>query len=421
MMSWIRWRFTRPTAEDVVQRLVGRLHALGASEVVATTEPPMLRYTLQGAQMQTHLVHLLQDLRRLPGAARTAAFDEYVNGVVRRPVNADSPENATDYASVQGRLMPLLRTRADVEQHARDVMPVSPSLSAAQADARRAGNATPWRPLTGDFVAMLGLDSPTSTARVTQDMLDRWGVSYDTAFDDALQNLRGLPESRGWMEIAPGLWQGGWNDSYDASRVLLPDVIYRSGVRHPVVMVPVRHVLLVADSQDETALALMASASKQLMQEQTRWLSSRPLQLVERAWRPFKVPASLRPVFDELVAIDDVEAYAEQKQWLDQQQGDDPAAPFVGSAKMLRLKDSDRLVSYSVWSSGVVTLLPCTDLVAFSALEQPDEAMVVPWADVQRIVGHHLVPVEGLHPPRLRVTAFPDDAEKAALRAASIL
>ncbi|WP_431256805.1 hypothetical protein ACQ86G_19145 [Roseateles chitinivorans] len=334
-----------------------------------------------------------------------------------RPIDDILPEKAEDYASVQARLLPLLRTRADMDKSA---MNAASSLTLDKEALSRESNRTPSRPVAGDYVAMLGLDTPQSTARVVQGMLDNWGVSFETAFDDALRNLRGVSSDAGWQQIAPGLWQGAWNDSYEPSRLLLPDVIYRSGVAHPVAMVPLRHVLLVADANDIAGLALMASACKQLREEQSRWLSCRPLQLVEREWRPFEPPESLRQMYQELIAIEDSEDYAAQKNLLEQRNAQDPSAPFVGTAQLVQFKDSERILSYSVWSNGVDTLLPQTDLLAFASLDKPDDTVVVAWADAVRIAGHHMQAVDDMFPRRLRVNVFPTEDEQAQLRTVKV-
>ena len=418
MMDWIRWQFGQPTVADVIQRVVKRLDGAGATDVTSKEDPPEVRFSLNDVQMHSNLVHLMKDLLRTKGSrARDAEFNRYVEGVVLRPISDVLPEDAEDYASIQSRLLPLLRTRADMGKNA---LNAAASLSLDQEALSRESNATPWRPVSGDYVAMLGLDTPQSTARVVQAMLDRWGVSFETAFDDALRNLRGMSPDSAWRQIAPGLWQGAWNDSYEPSRLLLPDVIYRSGVAHPVAMVPLRHVLLVADANDIAGLALMASACKQLRQEQSRWLSCRPLQLVEREWQPFEAPEALREMYQELIAVEDSEDYAAQKNLMEQRNAQDPSAPFVGTAQLVQFKDSERVLSYSVWSDGVDTLLPHTDLLAFASLDRPDDTVVVAWTDAVRIAGHHMQAVDDLFPRRMRVTVFPTEDEQAQLRAVKV-
>ncbi|PIM51312.1 hypothetical protein CS062_20445 [Roseateles chitinivorans] len=419
MREWIRWQFGRPTVADVLKRLVRRLDDAGATAITVNEDPPQVRFTLNGGQMHSNLTHLMRDLLRANGRrAREVEFDRYLEGTILRPMSADAPEHSEDYASVRAHLLPLLRTRADMAISALDL---ANAAGQVQPVLTRASNETPFRHIVGDYVAILGLDAPESTARVGQGMLDKWGVSFDTAFDDALDNLRGLPEDLGWQQIAPGLWQGAWNDSYEPSRLLLPDLIYRSGVAHPVAMVPLRHVLLVADENDIAGLALMAAMCKQLRQEHSRWLSFRPLRLVERTWLPFEAPEPLRQMFQELISVEDSEDYSAQKRLLEQRGPQDASAPFVGSAQLVQFKDSERVVSYSVWSDGVDTLLPHTDLVAFASLDQPDQSMIVSWADAVRIAGHYMQPVDGLHPPRMRVNIFPNADEQAQLNAVKVL
>ena len=228
-------------------------------------------------------------------------------------------------------------------------------------------------------------------ASVAMDVARLW--THDPAFGDAARWALGAGVISGMVTALPGV---------------IDYFTYPSAARG----VPLRHGLL-----STLGLALMAAMCKQLRQEHSRWLSCRPLQLVERTWQPFEAPESLRPMFQELISVEDSEDYSAQKRLLEQRRPQEASGPFVGSVKLVQFKDSERVMSYSVWPDGVDTLLPLTDLVAFASHDKPDQAVIVAWADAVRIAGHYMQPVDGLHPPRMRVNVFPNGDEQAQLRA----
>jgi hypothetical protein len=109
--------------------------------------------------------------------------------------------------------------------------------------------------------------------------------------------------------------------------------------------------------------------------------------------------------------------YANQQQLLyarHERSGEDI---YVGTFSALSHEASGRKWSYSVWTRGVPTLLPQTDLVMLISPREEggiDELARGRWDDVNRVVGH-LMQVQEEYPPRYLVTEFPSPDQLAAI------
>ena len=81
-------------------------------------------------------------------------------------------------------------------------------------------------------------------------------------------------------------------------------------------------------------------------------------------------------------------------------------------------KDTGRIQSYSVWSKGVDSLLPKTDIVHFfvpSGQDKGELAASAPWERVREVLGDHMHDA-ALYPPRFRVREFPSPHELTTLK-----
>ena len=133
----------------------------------------------------------------------------------------------------------------------------------------------PHRVVADHYGAGLVYDLPNSMSQVQGHQLTAWGVGFDEAMGVALENL-GQISGQGLGPIAPGVWRSPWRDNYDASRLLLTDLIEGYQVDgDPVVMVPNRDTLLLTGSTDEAGLAVMASAAKRRRNTPVRSMRSR--------------------------------------------------------------------------------------------------------------------------------------------------
>lgn len=154
------------------------------------------------------------------------------------------------------RLVPLLKSRAAL-QAAIDRFP-------PQAQ----GITIPMRPLAGDAVIALGIDSDRSIETVTSQHLGKWKVDAGDLAQRAVQNLASRP-SPAPVDVSDGgsktfLINSG--DSYDAARLLVPEARLRleealGGTA--VYAIPDRdHLLAVRADDDAAVAALHARAAK---------------------------------------------------------------------------------------------------------------------------------------------------------------
>ncbi len=415
MWETLRWWAGTPSKAAVARRAMRVVAAQGASDVSFDAKRDIVQCVVAGHVSVMSLANLHADVMRAPRGHR----DEVVRRFVQAVVLPQCHEPPATFEQARARLVPIVRTRAD------DALAV---LSTDRL-ATRGGSAEPRgsarmaaRPIAGDLIAGIAYDSPQAMQRITADQLARWGVTLEQALDEAAQNLRAMPEHGGWRALEGGVWSGEWGDSYESSRVLLPDLIHRLGVADPVALVPLRHVLLVASARDEVALAAMAAAARRLIDDHTRWLSLQPIALTAAGWQLFTPPEALRTAFDDLRCIEDASTYGEQNTLLEESNERQGLDVYVAKVSVMQHREGGPLTSWCVWSQGVDTLLPRTGLVVFNRVAPGGtgaerEHLAVRWEDVQAIAGGLMTPT-GLEPPRWRSNGFPDATQWLRLKAA---
>lgn len=269
-----------------------------------------------------------------------------------------------------------------------------------------------FKPLCGHLEITLVYDTPHSMARLAAGDLKKWGKNFEEVLEIAIDNLRDK-STQPMAQARRGLYYSEWEDYFDASRMLLSDLLYRHPVAGaPVVMVPNRTCLLLTGDRDEAGLARMAELAEEVL-EQPRPLSPQMMRLENGLWAEFK-PEALRAQLSKLQFSEQAGNYNSQKEQLEaahQRKGSDL---FVASFMVMQDK-TGQLKSIATWSEGVPTLLPKTDLIAFVQMETQD-SVLVSWEMAQRICGD-LIHETPYIPARFEVRAFPSAAQQAALAA----
>ncbi len=394
-----------PTMDRLARDLTHALHRRDAQDLRVDLEQGEMSFRLRGGEMKLFLGNLLHDLQRCPRAQRPALLTRFLDGVL-------TPDNAipATYAQARPRLMPVVRRRADIGLVALSTQSVSDD------PATRFLPAT--RPLVGDLVIALVCDRPTSMAYVNEPELPGWQVTFDQALADALDNLRGLPEHGGWRQLGQGVWSGEWGDAYDSSRILLPDLIHRVGVRDPVVAVPFRNALMLTGAGNEAGIALMARIVQDRAQDNQRWLSFQLLRLRGTQWETH-APLVAVDAWHLLNLRNESGVNDNQKELLDALHARRGIDLFVAPCQMLARDDLGTL-SFSVWTDRVDTLLPHTEFIVFDPGDgDADALLLVAWDDARAIVGELMEPT-GHVPERRRVRRFPDAAQLTRLRELAI-
>jgi hypothetical protein len=273
--------------------------------------------------------------------------------------------------------------------------------------------AWPHQILGEDFAVGLVYDLPESMQSISQDHLDDWGVTFYEALEVARQNLQELQQAFIGPESGEGLYLSASKDGYDATRLILLDLIRRFQLRgDPIAMVPNRDTLIVAGEDDEDALKGMLALAKAGLQE-LRPISGIALRLDGEDWMPW-LPAPEHSLYEEFRMLQ-IQAhggdYGEQKELLDKLHEKNGEDVFVASFSGLQ-DEGGHVLNYAVWPKGVNALLPHTDVVAI--MRNEDEPVIAEFDKVLATVGH-LMELLDMYPPRYRVKGFPSDEELAVL------
>ncbi|MGE4073401.1 MAG: DUF1444 family protein [Lysobacterales bacterium] len=319
-------------------------------------------------------------------------------------VQAPRPQS---WAEAAPNLLPVVRDRRYL-----DMAILMAKVSATKAKVEIPG--FPFRALAGELVVTLGLDTPTATSVVAATELESWGTSFDEAYKVALANLRARTQGS-LNEVRPGLYLSDWRDGYDASRLLLPELLQNLTLRgDPVVSVPSRNLLVVAGSEDPAALAALAGVTADVLGEDSRPLSADVLQFGEQRWREAAASVSQQPRLlkaRQLLLQRDYNQQAELLKQLNQAQGKDI---FVASYKLAESAEDQPHRNITQVTEGVgLTLLPKADELAF--LTRAQEFLLVPWTVAEEVLGSALKRI-AIHPVRYRYQGFPDAAQLEKLR-----
>ena len=188
--------------------------------------------------------------------------------------------------------------------------------------------------------------------------LKLWDQSADDVLDLALDRLRHRSEGA-FQRLPSGVYRSPWRDGSDAARLLLPEVwhgLFKG--QHPFLAVPAADTLLAAPQILLPKLMDEVSRSRQS--------GAKPLQLavLERIddklmTARLQDPHPMSSPQRELKYLDFLEALAHQEKDLD------PALGTPAPVVLLKTQQG-RPLTMATWSAGAPTLLPETDLIAFS-------------------------------------------------------
>ncbi|MCU9949730.1 hypothetical protein [Pseudomonas sp. PDM13] len=276
-----------------------------------------------------------------------------------------------------------------------------------------------YLPMGDDAVVLLAIDHPESTATLVQGPDKSWGITLEEGLAIALTNLRDTTADS-FVEVVPGLFRGDWNDSYDISRIFLPDVLERLPLKgRPVFMVPSRETLLVTGDHDGHALAAMVELSLQSASE-GRAIST-GLYCYEDgkvATYPVQHPL-LQARLARMRYLTTKNEYDTQKHALDLIHQENSTDIFVANYQLYAAQENpDQLFSIASWTEGVDSLLPRVDrLVLVRPNEDCSDAetRAVSWEQAMALLGDLLEEAPGFYPPRYRTLGFPEPSRAELL------
>ncbi|HEX8957630.1 MAG TPA: DUF1444 family protein [Burkholderiaceae bacterium] len=324
-------------------------------------------------------------------------------------------EITESWETVRKQLMPAIRTISQNE-----VMRLS---QLAEEGSNKGYDNFLFRPFSEDASIMIAHDREDSIMMVNKDVAEKWGVTFDEAWQACLDNLRARsPEKPRRLE--DGVVQCLWDDSYDSSRILLPDLLNRSGAGiDPVIMIPTRDCLLLAAASNPQTQARMVDYAGEAMEQQGRFVSALMYRYSGTGLTRYvpAEPAVARKLHD-LRTRALMTDYAQQRDLLEKADKKNGRDLFHASFKVFESKRSGGLVSVASVTRDALGSIPQTDLIGFAFLAPGGKQGVkfVAWNDVMMFADGWLIRDEQHYPPRYRVEGFPAQDKLDAAPAASL-
>jgi len=268
-----------------------------------------------------------------------------------------------------------------------------------------------------EFAAGLGYDFPDAMIQITERQLKKWGVSFDDVYACALENLKKRSE-KPLVEAVTGVFISNWQDGYDASRILLTDLIAGLPLKGaPVVMLPSAENMVVTGADDLEGLESVLNVTEP-MADKPRSMVSVPLILRGDEWSQFEI-APEHPLYERFRVLRisaTARSYADQRgvvtEWLQS-----VGAPAVVTPYLATQRKDGSVSSCSVWPEGLPCVIPRADSVVFTGDGSDSNQEVVAcnsWEKVLEVVGGLLKPTP-FHPELYRVERFPSTTELAQI------
>jgi hypothetical protein len=275
--------------------------------------------------------------------------------------------------------------------------------------------------ILADHLAIgLVYDLPESMRTIVAADLENWGVTFYEALEAACANLR-QKEDPVFVSPHEGVYLSATGDNYDASRVILTDMVHQFDVRGEMIaMVLNRDTLAITGSECIAGLRIMAARARQALTE-PRPISTIALRLENDEWHEWLPPLdhSLHQELALLRMQSLGQQYAEQKELLDEHFRQKAGEVYVATFSAARNTLTGAFNSYCVWSDGVPSLLPKTEIVHFfrpgDDAERAGIVATCDWDVMERELGTLLEPMD-IYPPRFRVRSFPSAAQLQRLK-----
>lgn len=328
---------------------------------------------------------------------------------------AASPAASEDLLRYTAGMVLMGNTPGMVEEASRHLLPIvrnSAERGQAMLAAARGYSPLLFRPLCEGLEVGLAYQRGKVVHRVAQAHLDAWDMSEDAAYEAAFANLR----ARSSLPLQPspqGVFGGIWDDGYDSSRMLLPELFEGViGSGRPVLMVPTRGLLMVCSDKIEVALAAMLKAAIEAMREE-KMITPRMLRLVDGRWQVFVPPAHARRL-NSLAKYADGNDYRLQKELLKARAANSGQGLYVATYMVGKTGPEQRRTSACTWTRGVPSLLPKTDLLCLADPASDQAPITVAWNAALPVIGALMQPT-GDCPPRYLVEGFPNALQLAQL------
>lgn len=371
-------------------QLVARIGVQSGRLEDPKVDPENLRIADKNGTM--HLGNMYGAFKQMPRRKRLA----YINEVVLAPL----PDIPDTWEQIKPMLVPVVRDGA--------YLTFAP-LQAAIA-IQKETPAIARRLLAPGIFETLVVDTPTKMLVVSEDRLADWNVTFADALDVAYGNLRRASQDE-FTPLMPGLWIAPWSDSYAAARVMLPEILQRV-CTDPIIAIPNRDTLLVADPSLPAAFALLVVALEKAVEDQHYAITRQIYQLENKTLRvytpPADTPEEILAIHHRLLVEEKVMGYGREQE-LHKQYGTEA---FYAKLMAYESKDGE-IITRATWTKGVDEgYLPPAEAIQFVELDENITKAVrmweVPWSAV--IAEPGLLTPTNAPLPRWKTGEFPSVA-----------
>lgn len=266
--------------------------------------------------------------------------------------------------------------------------------------------------------AHLVVDRETTLMLVQTKQLREWGVSLDDALGLGRERLAQAPRTAVLHDEARRIWRVATHDSYEAARLLVPGFLAEFVARvsgRPIATIPTRDLAFIAGDADPEVVVHMCELAEQEFKQSPRGVSAAVYAHDDTGAlvRYFRAgsDAAARRVRTAHVRTEGT-WYHQQKADLEARFEASGAEVCMGSFIGIE-HPVHGAQSICTWEPGVEALLPKTDLVATGT---PDDVVVAPWEEVERVAGPKLVREVDFFPPRWRTMGALSVAQLETLR-----
>jgi len=381
----------KPGNDAFAERFIATAHRHGMTAPM-TYEADLFRIRV-GDGSYFHLFNAHRAYLDAKRGKQQEALDMFVRSL--RPVD----DGDAGWNALRPLLRPILRSISQLEQV---------RLHAIETTGWEAPSTLQFRRITEECVELLAVDHPEHTLTKQDGPDPAWGVSLHEALDTARSNLRGL-EQVPFLPLAPGLFHAAWQDGYDSSRALLPELVNRIPITgRPVFMLPTRDLFMVAGERDLDAQARMFDLASDAV------AAGRAISWELLCYDDEGRIQAFTPASDLLRAKQARLRYA-LRQDADQMQQQlrrrvhDAQDEDVHVASYLLKEQDGELTSFCSWGNVALASLPQTDMIGFVIPDaESPRVMFVAWEAAMPVIGHLLEPdLRHLHPPRYLTLGYP--------------
>ena len=396
-MGWFDFLLGNRSRDRFAGRLIAEMKRCGVQESLRYNAEQFVVERSDGGLV--NLANIYHEYCNTPRADRDEVFRRFVRGCL----GMGNFELPGEFADAQHDLLPVVRSRFYFES------------AGLQSRARGASGLNVPHLVLGEHLAVsLVYDLPQAMRSIGPDDLDTWDTSFYQALEVARHNLEQLGNVA-FANINNRCFASATGDNYDASRLILLDLIRRLPVRGDyIAMVPNRDSLLITGSDDQQGLGILCKLARESFQ-QPRPISTIALRLEEDDWQPWlpEPDSPLYGVFRELHLRTLAAEYSDQDELLANVQRARGKDALPAAFQVVQDTATQLYSSYCIWTEGVASLLPRTDLITL-AIADGKPIGTFPWQQVQQVAGT-LMRAEDVYPERWLVQEFPSQQQLKAL------